>query len=126
MDQFHLIMLSIVFLLSAKSYGQEAITDKVLSNTDFEISVSESQPIKGIAFSSNNEEIVQISSSNDFAKFYGLLCDGNTFSGKTIVLTKDISFETGGKIGNRIFEGIFDGQGYKINDITSSLLTTNR
>ncbi|PWB01275.1 hypothetical protein C5O23_10105 [Duncaniella muris] len=73
-----------------------------------------------------NKKTYEITSSSDFSEFYGMLCAGNTFADYTVVLTKDISFETGGKVGNRIFEGKFEGQGHKINDITTPLFTDNR
>lgn len=70
-------------------------------------------------------QVITISSSSDFSKFYGMLCEGNTFSGRIVMLDKDISFDTGGKSGTRNFEGTFDGQGHKLSDVTSSLFNNN-
>lgn len=71
------------------------------------------------------KNVYEINSSSEFSKFYGMLCEGNTFADYTIVLNKDISFETGGKNGNRTFRGQFEGQGHKITDITVPLFTDN-
>lgn len=73
-----------------------------------------------------DEDIIIISSSEDFSVFYGKLCGGNTFAGQTVVLNDDISFETDGKSGTKTFEGKFDGQGHKLKDVTSSIFTNNK
>lgn len=73
-----------------------------------------------------DEDIITISSSEDFSDFYGKLCGGTTFAGQTVVLNDDISFETGGKSGVRNFEGKLDGRGHKLKDVTSSIFTNNR
>lgn len=64
-----------------------------------------------------NAKNYEITSSSDFSDFYRMLFEGNTFAGYTVILTKDISFETEEKTGQRIFEGKFEGQGHKISDI---------
>ena len=73
-----------------------------------------------------NENIITISSSEDFSDFYGKLCGGATFAGQTVVLNNDVSFNTGGKTGTKTFEGTFDGQGHKLKDVNSSIFTTNK
>jgi|GEM_PF-2509449 len=73
-----------------------------------------------------NEKIYEITSSSNFSDFYRMLCEGNTFANYTVILTKDITFKTDGKTGQRIFEGRFEGQGHKISDITTSLFTINQ
>lgn len=75
--------------------------------------------------SADGELTITISSSKDFSDFYGMLCDGYTFANQTIVLSKDISFDSGGKVGTKTFEGTFDGQQHKLKDVTSSLFTYN-
>lgn len=71
-------------------------------------------------------QIITISSSKDFSDFYGMLCGGNTFAGQTVVLSKDVSFNTEGKVGTRNFEGTFDGQGHKLKDVSSTIFTNNK
>lgn len=73
-----------------------------------------------------SDKLYTISSDDDFAVFYGKLCDGNTFAGFTVMLTKDVSFDTGGKTGERNFEGVFNGNGYRINDVRASIFTNNK
>lgn len=100
--QLHKILLLIVALLfMPKSYAHEIDIDE-------------------------SKKVYNITSSKDFSDFYGMLCNGNTFADYTVVLTKDISFETGGKTGSRNFKGVFEGQGYKISDLTTSLFTNNQ
>ncbi len=71
-------------------------------------------------------DTIAISSTEDFSIFYNMLCEGNTFAGRTVIFNTDISFNTGGKTGTRNFEGKLDGRGHRLTDVTSSIFTTNR
>lgn len=82
--------------------------------------------VAGTLETTTDEEYITISSSEDFSEFYGQLCGGVTFAGQTVVLTNDISFNTGGKTGTRTFEGKFDGQGHRLKDVNSSIFTDNK
>lgn len=83
-----------------------------------------SERTKSVA--TDDSQAITISSSTEFAAFYAKLCNGNTFAGQLVVLDKDISFDTGGNSGTRTFEGTFDGQDHKLNDVTASLFTINK
>ena len=85
-------------------------------------------------WTTNGSGYYQISSRADLIALSQAVLDGNTFSGKTFVLTTDLDF-TGYTfwlpIGyrhptntaaayNKAFSGVFDGQGYKISNLSSA------
>ena len=69
-----------------------------------------------------NKSEYELSSSKDFAGLAYLVNKGNSFEGKTVKLTKDISLEgkdwsTIGIEESKPFKGIFDGQGHIVSDV---------
>lgn len=69
--------------------------------------------------------ILEINSSDDFAKFLSRVHEGETFAGQIVNLNKDVSFPVGAKTNNGTFEGLLEGNGHKITDVTTFFFRNN-